>query len=127
MRNRKPYRGLNLNSAVEVNGHRFVECTAGDASLPHLFGAIPAGVAGTFKRHKRRVDFYLGGVHVASMTQSGVFAKASRLPDGRTWYSYGDPDGIGEVSMRAADELRVALNGRCDAIRRGEPVYSFAA
>jgi hypothetical protein len=80
-----------------------------------------------FKRHKRRVDFYAGGIHVASMTQSGVFAKASKLPDGRTWYSYGDPDVIGEVSLSAQSELLSNLSARCDGYRRGDPIYSFAS
>lgn len=121
---KSPWQGMKTDSIIEMGGKRFVEVVRGDAGLPHLFGAIPTGFDGTFKRYKRRVDFHIGGFRVAVLNQYGVLAKVTRLDDGRDWYSYGTPEGCDHIgygeACRIRDDLRVSTDWRGN-----NPIYSY--
>jgi hypothetical protein len=101
---------------VIIGGATFIESIKGDPALHHLFGELPAGITGTFKRYARKVEFHIGGFHVATLTRRGVLARVTRREDGRKWYSYGDPDGFPPLEYRdhcaALDALRTATDWR---------------
>lgn len=107
--------------SVTMNGRTFREAKRGHGaaqSASDLDG-------GAFERFARRVDFYYAGRLVAAFTVHGVLGKATPQADGRVWYSYGDPDGIGAHSMADSSAWRSALGAHITGWKGGEPVYSY--
>lgn len=94
---------------ITLNGKRFAHGSRGLVSS--LFN--PSGTAdGYWRKSGRGVAFHApDGRHIATINADGVMGRATKLEDGRTWYSYGDPDIIGRNPSYSAEreECRAAL------------------
>jgi len=65
---------------------------------------------GFFRRRGRSIELFNRSAELIGLiNREGVLCKATKLDDGRTWYSYGDIDGIGEyAATRRNDEVEAA-------------------
>ena len=63
--------------------------------------------SGYYKIKKHSVEFFkANGEIIACLTKYGVFARADKDSETKKiWYSYGNPDLIGEVSLRETDNI----------------------
>lgn len=96
---------------ITLNGCSFAESTT--EALSALIAGSPAyGIA---KRRKRQIDLF-DSAHkpVAAIGANGVLARCTVLDDGRIWYSYGDPDGIGAHASpsKRQEEIEALAVGR---------------
>ena len=65
---------------------------------------------GFFKRRGRSIELFNRSAELIGLINNqGVLCKASKMDDGRTWYSYGDIEGIGPYEpIRRNDEVEAA-------------------
>jgi len=82
---------------ITINGKKFAETDA--EFVDSLFDADGTCV-GYAKRLKHSVKLF-DHQHklIGTITKYGVLAKATPLDNGKVWYSYGDIDEIGRVSV----------------------------
>lgn len=65
---------------------------------------------GFFRRRGRSIELFNRSAELIGLiNREGVLCKATKLDDGRMWYSYGDIDGIGKYDYaRRNDEIETA-------------------
>lgn len=95
-------------TSFQLNGRTFVR--GKHALVDTLFK--PDGTAsGYYEVHGREVKIFKPtGELDGLITAAGVLAKATKLDDGRTWYSHADLDTVGrwESFMRRREEIDAA-------------------
>jgi len=102
---------------IEVNGKRFAE--KGEAIEP--------GFVGFATRLKRTIKFFdLEKNLVGILSKYGVLACATKLNDGKYWYSYGNVKLIGETTLGMGRKLaeRLAIETDFD-YKRNETAYQY--
>lgn len=96
---------------ITLNGCKFAESPE-EAFAAQIRGEIVFGMA---KRRIRRVDLFdMDQTPIATITNNGVLARATKLESGEIWYSYGDPDGIGRYGRfgQMVDEIEGLAKGK---------------
>lgn len=89
---------------ITINNIKFA--SSKDELINSLF-SNDGTASGWYKVKKHSVDFFkANGEIIACLTKYGVFAKASKDEEtGKTWYSYGNPELIGEVSFKEKKDI----------------------
>ena len=96
---------------ITLNGCNFAE------SPMEVLDALIAGIStfGIAKRHTRQIDLFDHAQRpVAAIGRTGVLACCTVQPDGKVWYSYADPDGIGRYACysKMVEEVEALAVGR---------------
>ena len=107
---------------VTIKDAKFAESQ--DEFINSLFTS-PKTCVGYARRLVRQVKLLDHQKNVVGVINKwGVICKARKLEDGRYWYSYGDIDIIGRLSVREIQEIVDELAVRRE-YRNGEKEYWF--